>query len=73
LTEIKCEYAYRSLSPAYFVPGLLRLLFSPAIAGMTGHGTFLTCRRLGKRTVDLDSRKLPLDLAEGQDVVSKPK
>jgi hypothetical protein len=47
--------------------------FSPAIAGTTANGTFPTCRRLGKDTVDLDSRKLPLDLAEGQDVVSKLK
>jgi hypothetical protein len=58
--------------------GLLRaraspFVFSPAIAGMTAHGTFLIRRRLGKCTVDFYSRKLPLDRAKGQDVVSKPK
>jgi hypothetical protein len=40
---------------------------------MTAHGTFRTCRRLGKYTVDLDNRKMPLDLAQGQDVVLKLK
>jgi hypothetical protein len=47
--------------------------FSPSIAGMTAHGTFRTCRRIGKHTVELDSRKLPLDLVEERDLVSKLK
>jgi hypothetical protein len=34
---------------------------------------FSDSRRLGKHTIDLDSRNLPLDFAEGQGVVSKPK
>jgi hypothetical protein len=44
---------------------------SPAIFGMTAHATFRTCRRIGKHAVALDSRKLPLDLVEERDLVSK--